>query len=158
VFRRFARKWKTYLINILAISIIAVLLGIGLRLGNLLTQSRINKHNEIVNSGLDQFQQLMRKVDLVYGDMTSMTVLASMFGSVVYLAGSIAISYMIASLITDHAAEEIPSFVLITRRAIDSEARIMRKYEKNWKTFWTAFLVAVLAGVLGNIATWLILT
>ena len=156
-FRKFIRRRKNYLLNLLAISGIAIFLRLGINLANWVNQKQRARYDEIVKSGISQSDKLSKKVDLIYAHMTNASgfiyVLLAVMCSVAAMIGS----YVLATYIMEYFDNERPSFVVLTRRAETKHQDDMRKYEKNWRTFIVGFAGAVTASVIGNVTTWMFL-
>jgi hypothetical protein len=157
-FRRFIRKRKNYLLNVLALFGIAILARLGMIVGNWITAQRLAHYNEIVKDIVREYDPLVKKIDFIYANMTSMSGLVYVLLGALCVMGAIVGSYIAASYIMEYVDDERPSFVVLTRRSESKYQEDMRKYERNWKTFIAGFTGSVTASVIGNVTTWMFLS
>jgi hypothetical protein len=154
--RTFIRRWRTYVMNFIALAFYAVFLRAGMWCSEWISRRTHAKYGEITDTGLNQMEQIIRKLDYLYSTISGTIFVSAMSVILLYLGGTLIISYITASSITDSIAPPRPSFVLLTRSATHARDVLLREYEKNWTVFCGAVLLAILTGVAGNILTWMV--
>lgn len=142
--------------NFIALAFYVILLIIGMYVMTIIGKAQFTKYEQIHGNGISQIDLIARKIDFLFSTISGVTFASTLSVLFVYLGGTLILSYIGASWITDNIQPERPSFVILTRRAIHDKEEVIKNYEKNWQTFFGAFLVAVAAGVIGNVVTWLV--
>lgn len=154
--RTFIRRWRTYVMNFIALAIFAIFLRAGMWGADWISRATSAKYNQLENAGLSQTDQIIKKLDYVYSTLSGTIFVSSMSVILLYLGGTLIISYVTASGISDNIAPARPSFVLLTRNAEYAKSAALQEYENNWTIYFGTFAFACLAGVVGNILTWFI--
>jgi hypothetical protein len=156
--RTFIGRWSDpYIANFIALSLFAVALRGGVWVAEWFSNKTSTQYTEIgQQQGVSQIDQIMRKLDYIYSMISGTMFVSKMSLVLLYVVGTLILSYIIAFLISSAAALPRPAFVRLTRKAEQAKATRLQKYKKNWLVFWGTFGLASLAGVVGNILTWLV--
>jgi hypothetical protein len=154
--RAFIRRWRTYVMNFVALALYAIFLRVGVWGADWISRATSAKYSQIENSGLSQTEQIIRKLDYVYSTIAGTMFVSAMSVILLYLGVTLIISFATATMISENIAPARPSFVLLTRNAEYAKSAALQEYEKNWTIYFGTFAFACLAGVVGNILTWFI--
>ena len=154
--RRFVRKWHTYVMNFIALGTYAVFLRAGMYGADWIAHARHAGYDQSIAGAVDKTDLVIRKMDYIYSTISGTGFISVISVIMLYLGGTLILSYFGATAVTESIEQPIPSFVLLTRNAVHAKTAELTKYERNWKTFFGAFLLASLAGVVGNIITWFV--
>jgi hypothetical protein len=154
--RSFVRRWRTYVMNFIALTSFAVFLRVGKSGADWISRRTSANYDQIADAGLSPTDQIIKKLDYMYSTLSGTVFVSAMAVILLYLGGTLIISYIAESAISDEIAPPRPAFVLLTRNAEYAKRAALKKYEKNWTVFFATFAVASLAGVAGNILTWYI--
>lgn len=106
--------------------------GVGDLLGSLAT----------VNDKLDAIIKM-----IVSGMATKLSEMSSRYVSI----GAI-FSLILAFYVGSKADIRKPSFVTLTKRALDEKEIILKKFESNWVKFWASSVFGILIGIASNVA------
>jgi len=151
--RALIRRWKTYVMNFIALALYAIFLRVGAWGADWFSRATSARYGQIEKSGISQTEQIIKKLDYVYSTIAGTVLVSAMSVIIIYLCVSLIISYMIASAVSDNIARPRPSFVLLTRNAESAKSVALREYEKGWTIYFGTFVFACLAGVVGNLLT-----
>jgi hypothetical protein len=142
--------------NFIALAFYAIFLKAGMWCSEWISRTTHAKYDDITSAGLNQIEQIIRKLDYLYSTISGAIFVSAMSVILLYLGGTLIISYVSASFITDNISPPRPSFVLLTRSAAYAKDVALQEYEKNWTVFFGAVIFAILTGVAGNIVTWMV--
>jgi hypothetical protein len=142
--------------NFIALGLYVIFLRVGVWGADLISHATGTKYSQIEKSGLSQTEQFIRKLDYVYSTIAGTIFVSAMSVTLLYLGGTLIISYVTAASISENIAPARPSFVLLTRKAEYAKSAALKKYEKHWTIYFGTFAFTCLAGVVGNILTWFI--
>ncbi len=154
--RRSVRRWKSYVMNFVALALYSIFLRLGFAIEEWIIRQGQPTYNEISASGINKIDQIIRKLDYIHDKVASPAFIIVVSVSVLYLGGALILSYVIAGVTTDDLARPRPSFVLLTRNAENAKMSELANHEKRWTVFIGTFIFAVIAGIVGNVVTWII--
>jgi hypothetical protein len=155
--RTFIARWNDYIANFIALSLFAVALRVGVWGAEWFSNKSNTQYTEIGRQqGLSQIDQIMKKLDYMNSIISGTMFVSKMSLVLLYIAGTLILSYIIAFAVSSAAGIPRPAFVRLTRKAEQAKATMLKKYEKNWLVFCGTFALASLTGVVGNILTWLV--
>ena len=152
----FFRKIRTYVANVIALLLFSICLRIGIWFADWVSLKTSAQYAAIGNLNLSEIEQINRKLDYLYTRISGTGFVSTMTVILLYVVLTLIVSYVTAFLISEDIAHSRPAFVRLTRNAEQAKEIALAAYESGWTRFFKTFVVASVAGVVGNILTWFI--
>jgi hypothetical protein len=96
-------------------------------------------------------QTIGQKLDFVVGLAASGQWARLIFGCVIYLLVTMVISITIGIWAGTSIDNRHPSFVLLSKKAIENKTITLKKRKKSWYNFWISFVLAIATGLIVRI-------